>query len=348
MATENEFLDLLESKPLITFQMEAMHLHNILQFLARNQRQQDQVIAGNNRRLQVIEATLQEVLGRVKQFETLVRDPDELPALRQHLGDVTTAVDGLQRQLIPDLRRQMEDQRRVTQGLDRNVQGLTQVIGPMQQELQKAMEDLSRDVSQTHRHMQNQVQQLAVAHDEHERDRSLNAQRVVDQHRELVARTERLEREGVASRLKELDELNARTNENFRQVEITARQVDVELQKLRADVGNVRAELNTLDNTTRNRLAKISEDLDGKFEMLLGVLQNYEKNSSALEETLTQAGRALAERRAGFASVPHHFNPTPVQTTTTTTIRGGQVSHDVRRNFTPELSGARGSSTGPR
>ena len=100
-----------------------------------------------------------------------------------------------------------------------------------------------------------------------------------------------------------------------------------------------------MDTTTRNRFGKVTEDVDAKFDMVLSLLQNVEKNSSVLEDALATAGRALATRRE-MQAAGGYGGGVPSQTTTTTSLRGNVITSDVRRNFTGELSGARGPSTG--
>ncbi|CUF75259.1 Hypothetical protein, putative [Bodo saltans] len=108
---------------------------------------------------------------------------------------------------------------------------------------------------------------------------------------------------------------------------------------MRSDLANVRTELNTLDNNTRQKVTRVTDDMDTKFNMLLESLHQFERNSTELEDHLAAAGRVLASsRQAG-----HGVGGAPRSTTTvsSSSARGHTISSEVRRNVAGDLSDPR-------
>jgi chromosome segregation ATPase len=308
-----------------------------------------------SRRLQAVESAVQDCLNRVASVTTVLQHLDEIQPLRNQVAECAAAIDSVTRQSVPELRRQIDETRRSSAVFDKNIQLVSQALQGLQQDqagFKQGVDDLSRDLAALGRQTQVQLQAIHDDHVEKDRDRVVLHQRSQETLRELQLRSERIEKDFGGRFRDALEELNTRTNENFRQVEVSARSVDAELQKIRTDIGNIRAEFNSMDNNVRNRFGKVTEDVDAKFEMVLSLLNNVEKNSSVLEDALASAGRALATRR----EMQSAFGPgggvlgsggqQPLQTTTTTSLRGNVLTSDVRRNFTGELSGNRGPSTG--
>ena len=342
-------LEFMDSKALIGFQMDASHLHHVMQILIRNQQQQQQAVQGFSRRMQAIEGAVQDCVSRVSSVSAALAHLDEIAHLRSQVAEVATVVDSVNRQVVPELRRQIDETRRTGAVFERNIQLVSQALQGVQQDqaaTKQQVDDTNRDIVALGRQTQSQLQALHDDHIEKDRDRVLLHQRSQETLRELQQRSERIEKDFGARFRDALEELNNRTNENFRQVEVSARSVDSELQKIRTDIGNIRAEFNAMDTNVRSRFGKVTEDVDAKFDLVLSLLQNVEKNSSVLEDALATAGRALAARREmqAFAPASGLAGGAPQQTTTTTSLRGNIITSDVRRNFSNELSGARGAS----
>ena len=330
----------LDSRHLIGFQLDASHLHEVLHSMARQQQVLTQNVQGLSKRLQAIEDASQQLADRQSALDNaigrVVGSSDDIRQLQRQVQDLSGVVDTIARQAIPELRRYADETRRLQTQLDRSVQQLNQVVTPLEQQfdrVQQSMEGMSSDWQAQHRQMSTQIAQVFQLHDDRGKDLESEFQRVSGNLRDIIVRLERVEKEyGGASRgsgaaLREaLEELNMRCNENFRQIEISAKAVDAELGRVRSDIANCRAELNAVDNNTRHKFAKITEDMDGKFELVISALQGMERNSSELEQHLAAAGKVLASRQ----TVPHASPSLPRTTTTTTSLRGGTLFGDVR------------------
>jgi predicted nucleic acid-binding Zn-ribbon protein len=342
----DDILEYLESKPLVGFQMDATHLHNVLQSIVRSQQQSAQTQVAVSRRLQGLESAVQDINDRVGQLESAISrvgGGEEVRSLKVHLQDLSAVVDNISRQALPEVRRACDDIRRSLNPIERNVQQLHQAIGPLeasQETLRQYVEDIAKDSQNTARQLASQVSQVQLQSDEVDRERQVELNRVGELIREVQARTDRIERGGGAggAQLRELyDELNIRSNDNFRAVEISAKAVDTELNRMRSDLANVRTELNTLDNNTRQKVARVTDDMDTKFNMLLESLHQFERNSTELEDHLAAAGRVLASsRQAG-----HTAGPRSTTTVSSSSARGHTISSEVRRNVAGDLSDPR-------
>lgn len=352
----DDLVDFLESKSLIGFQLDASHLHNVLHGILRNQQSASQAQVAVARRLQAVEAAIQEVADRQSLLESQVAkvggNGDEVRSLRSHLQDVSTVVENLSRQAVPEIRRSCDELRRAVAPLERNVQQLSVALPQFEtanQQVMQHVDDISKEIALAQR----QLAQQAASQQQVIEDRDRETIRISEVVRDLQVRAERVERGGgVNSQWRDaFEELNGRTNENFRQIEVSAKAVDAELHRIRTDLANVRTELNQMDNNSRQKMVKITDDMDNKFDMVLNLLQSYEKNSSELEEHLAAAGRALANSRAQQQLQQGIGSGYPRATTTTTTsaLRGNTLVSDVRRNIGGDLSdprSARGLSTG--
>lgn len=347
----DDILEFIDSKPLVGFQMDATHLHNILQSIVRAQQQSSQNQALVTRRLQGLDNVVQELSDRIVQMEsaiTRVSGGDEVRSLKAHLQDVSAVVDNISRQALPEVRRACDDIRRSVNPIERSVQQLHQALGPMetsQEALRQNIDDLAKDIQNSSRQLSQQLNQVQQQSDDIDRERQAEMIRVADAVRDIQARADRIERGGGpnGAQLRDLyDELNVRTNDNFRAVEISAKAVDTELNRIRSDLANVRTELNTLDNNTRQKVTRVTDDMDAKFNMLLEALHQFERNSTELEDHLAAAGRVLASSR-----VPHPSGPRSTTTTSISAVRGNNISSEVRRNVVGDLSDPRrGGSQG--
>lgn len=343
-----DILDYLESKPLVGFQMDATHLHNVLQSIVRSQQVASQNQTAIARRLQGVEGAVQDVNERLSAMETAlnrVGGGEEVRSLKAHLQDLSAVMDNLSRQALPEVRRACDDIRRSINPIEKNVQQLHAVIAPIesaQESLRQYVDDVARDSQTTVRQISGQLSQVQQQADEVDRERQVELNRVNDLLREVQTRADRIERSGGpgGAQLRDLyDELNIRTNDNFRAVEISAKAVDTELNRMRSDLANVRTELNTLDNNTRQKVTRVTDDMDAKFNMLLETLHQFERNSTELEDHLAAAGRVLASSRQ-----PHPSGTRSTTTTSTSAARGHVISSEVRRNVAGDLSDRRGGS----
>lgn len=337
----DDIAQFIDSRPLVG--IDHNHLNSILHAIVRNQQQLHQANQQLQWRLQQVDQTLQDVVDQQRGVEQAVQqlaaNDDEARNLRANVKDLSTVVDSLARQAVPELRRGMDEMRRnALPPLERALQTVQQNVAQIAQ----AQEERGRDADHGLRQMQGQVAALQSALDEQDRDRAADLNRVADAVRDLQGRLERQERSaggpGSQQWREAIEELTNHANNNFHQVELSAKAVDAELNRIRTDLANCRTDLNTLDNNTRQKFSKVTDDMDSKFEMILGLLQNYERSSSELEEHLAAAGRALASSKAGG---PSSMGRT---TTTTTALRpGGNLMSDVRSE---PMSGRRGVSGG--
>lgn len=300
----------LDSRSLLGFQLDASHLHDVLQTIVRNQNQHQQRVG---RRLGAIEAAVQDLDRRVGTVEQNAFLGGEGDSLKQQLTTIRQVVDEMHHRVVPELRHAIADNTNKCGGVERGLQELgDRRVRPLEQAqsvVDRGLADcggrvakLERDAGKNDRavgEMSNRIPAL-----EHElaraRDGIDGLSRDLD--REAHARKEAIENvlgtAGTAGGWREaLEEMNDRVNDNFHAVEQASRAVDVELTKLRTDVANLRVELNTLDNNTRFKIGKVSDDVDEKFRMLLDTLRAFESNSAQMEETLAAAGRALAHQR---------------------------------------------------
>lgn len=300
----------LDSRSLLGFQLDASHLHDVLQSMLRNQQQHQQRVG---RRLQAIESAVQDLdrrVGTVEQNALLGSDGD---TLKQQLALIRQGLDDVHQRIVPELRgavsdtsnRCIEVERGLVDVADRRMRPLEQAHASLDRGLADCggrVSKLEREAGKNDRALGDIVNRVPAL--EHEiaraRDGIDGLSRDID--RESHARKEAIDSVlgtagGGAGWREALEEMNDRVNDNFHAVEQASRAVDVELTKLRTDVANLRVELNTLDNNTRYKLGKVSDDVDEKFRMLLETLRAFESNSAQMEETLAAAGRALAHQR---------------------------------------------------
>jgi chromosome segregation ATPase len=340
----------LKSTPLLSYQLDVTHLHNVLQGIIAGQQQQQQQQQLIARKVNALESAVANIDTRLQNVESAIGGfggADELRALRQHLIDVARAVDTLNESVIPNIQRQQEETSRFFSSNNNQLQQMINIVPALERaagELRRDLDLNQRNISQIVEHvtaLEAQAQTERAEADNRERSRGITIQQNNDVVRELAARLERTERE-IASRLNPaamaLEDLARRTHENFREVENSAKAVDVELAKLHSDLANLRAELNSVDNDGRHRLGKVTEDVDSKFNVVLNLMQNFERNNQIMEQHITAAGQVLATRdprqsRSGSLAMDSRPVPTP-------TTGGGYPSYattNVRRNFSTEL-----------
>ncbi|CUF75244.1 Hypothetical protein, putative [Bodo saltans] len=175
----DDILEYLESKPLVGFQMDATHLHNVLQSIVRSQQQTAQNQTVISRRLQGLEGAVQDINDRIAQMETVVSrvgGGDEVRSLKAHVQDLSAVVDNLSRQALPEVRRACDDIRRSINPLERNVQQLHQALGPLetsQETLRQYVDDIAKDSQNTVRLLSSQVAQVQQQTDEIDRELSI-------------------------------------------------------------------------------------------------------------------------------------------------------------------------------
>ena len=350
--------DFLNSESLVGYQIDVTHLHNVLQGLISAQQQQQQQLSSVLRKVGNLESTINHVDSRLQGIENALGGfggADELRSLRGHLVEVAKEVDALNDNVIPVLQRQSEDALRVTQS---NSQQLKDVVSTVPA-LERGYSDLRRDLEMTRGNTMklsdqvaalNQVVESDKAESEaKERSRGLQQRQIDDVCRDINARTERMERELLSRLSGAVEELTQRTNENFREVENSAKGMDAEIARLHSELANLRAELNTVDNDNRHRVGKVTADVDDKFNVVLNLMQNFERQSMLMEQHLADAGRVLSTRdasrapsngRSGSMEYMMGSRPTPSSSSAfppQAPSSSGQYGTNVRRNFSNEL-----------
>lgn len=340
----------LESRSLLGYQIDASHLNDVLLAIIRQLQHSG---ASSNRRFAQLENAVGDLdrrVGRIEQAFGDVSDASEVRNVREDLRNVMRAVDEIQRQHIPSLQRVADENRHRGLGNEKAISGLNQLVSPLstqQAQLAQAIDGLGRQLQQL-----DSREQAERARDRDVADKLGGAVADVGARHARVERDvgalqrdlEMLSRQQPDGRWREaLEDINTRMNENFRLVEQGANAVDVELGKLRTDLSNLRAEVNTLDNNTRNKIGRVTDDVDEKFKMLLDTLRAFETNSTAMEEAIASAGKALATNRQNRLSAMSHlgsnssygspsasgFPPSSRgQTATDTSLRGGFLSTD--------------------
>lgn len=317
-------LDFLSSRSLIGFQMDASHLHAVLQQVIKLQARQGAELGS---RVGRVEAAVAEISTRLSAIESAIANfggADEVRALTSRFHELTRTVEGMAN-VIPQLRRETEELGRGATATDRSVQQLLQQFVP---QVERALqEDRAR--------AERGLQQLADTQRAAEESLTPHIERHQKLLEEVVGKVEHVEGALIGKLAGSLDELNKRTNENFRNVERSAQQFDSELNKLRADLANARAEINTVDNDGQFRTKKITEDTDAKFQLLLDTMKGFEKNTHLVERQLAEAGRVLQVNNSASATPltgggRTSLSASPFYTETTTTV-GRQPSHG--RNF---------------
>jgi uncharacterized phage infection (PIP) family protein YhgE len=302
----------LNSRNLVGFQLDGTHLHAVLQRIIHEQRTQAQEFHALARRVDGIDgalAELQDFARRTSSVFDSLGSADEIRSLGQHMRQIETRIESV---LVPELR----DVRRAAESADRRAQQAAQVseqLGSTVAQVHEGLQGVQVDVnalSENQRSFAGELREASTRVNEVQQTRSLERQRGEDAVREALARLERMEREALPKVYADMEDLNRRSDENFRSVEVAVRQFEDDHRRAKADIGNLRAELNALDNDASHRINKMKEDADGKFAMLLQLMQSFEKNSILFEQHMAEAGRALQNPRAPSRAVSEAPTPT--------------------------------------
>ena len=317
MATDTALVDLLASRPLLGYTIDATHLHNILRTLIQQGQQQTNDMSQLSRRVQALEAMQDQLRVAVQRIEQAVGShssvQEELRTIRTQVSEVARVVDSVTQSALPEIERRLQDSSTSVQQLDRAIAALQPAVERSVAETRQQIDGLRGQVAAVvdqHKAVQSQWQQDRSTIETRERSRAAQDRAVDDALRELVPRVERIERENVPKLTSTLVELTKRTDDNFRLVEAASRNVDADISKLRTDVANTRAELNTVDNDLNHAVTKVKDDADGKFAMLLQLMQSFERNTMLMEQHVEAAGRVLAHpRSASVSSSPYSAAP---------------------------------------
>lgn len=300
IVSENE--QFLSSRPILAYQLDATHLQNVLQRLSR---QNDAVQAEqqlNKERSRGIENAINDLAARVSRLEGALQNvgnPEELRAMKEQLIDVSRAVDEIGQQHLPNMQRQVEETQR---GIDKAAkQAVRDAVVPIEQRanevLDVARKDMDRAINEQKivtRELQRDRQKM----EDQFRDRGLGQQqKLIEDVRVLVERVDHVER-NVCNPLRDaVEEMQTTTNNNFQQIEQATRLFDSEIAKLKAEMANLRSDLNGFENNVTNNMGRIRDDLDVKFNMLTEAMQSFERNNQLFESAIAEAGQRMSAAR---------------------------------------------------
>ncbi|ORC92459.1 uncharacterized protein TM35_000032120 [Trypanosoma theileri] len=286
----NDIMEFLESRPLVGFQMDGSHLHNVLRNIIQEMQRQAQSQDQLHQRLADIEDDLRDVGMRQKGLERALAsvDPDALRRLQQQLDELDRALDHVARD-AKEARLLGDEAAAAAAAAGRGVEDVGRELAAAQQQqdqLQQDMDDLAREVERKQKDLGTAVKEL-------EQEQA----QLAEQTQELMRDVDRNDGEKWKKLRDMLDELCERTDRNFRSVEESARAVDAELAHHRSDIDTVQGDVGSLDDKMRQGLSGIAKDVDAKYQMILDLLRNHEKSSLEIEQHLVAAGEALARRQ---------------------------------------------------
>jgi chromosome segregation ATPase len=330
----------LNSRNLVGFQLDGTHLHAVLLRLIHDQRTQHQELNGLARRVDGIESAVGELQDFARRMDQVFGSVGSAEEMR----NLATQVRQLERKLDETVVGDLRELRRSVDSVEKrsaNAAQLADVAATNLAQTGDAITALRRDLgllSENQRAFAGDLRDSVGRVEEWHRTRSVEKQRVDDSLRDVLARMERVERDALAKLAAEIDDINRRNDENFKSVEVAVRQFEDESRRAKADIGNLRAELNALDNDASHRLNKIKEDADSKFAMLLQLMQNFERNNQLFEAHMAEAGRALQNPRS--ASRPGSEAPTPFRGASRsgyTFSQAGDYAGSTRGRTDPEI-----------
>ncbi|RNF06814.1 hypothetical protein TraAM80_03647 [Trypanosoma rangeli] len=281
----DDAIELLESRPLVGFQMDGSHLHSILKKVIQEQQQQAQFQRQMGLRLSDLEEELRSMNMRQKELEKALgsANPDTLRKMRQELEYLDEGLGNLARD-VKETRSLGEKATRAAEDAGRGVQSMGRELGAMrgrQDQFQQNLDELAQE-----------NRQLGDAVNAVERELSQQAQNLIHDLEQINSR------ENVQKLRDMLDELCERTDKNFRSVEESARAVDAELIRHRSDINGLQADVGSLDDQVRQHFSNITKDVDARCQMILDTLREQERSSLEIEEHMVAAGQALARRKA--------------------------------------------------
>ncbi|KEG06021.1 hypothetical protein DQ04_16471010 [Trypanosoma grayi] len=282
-------MDFMESRPLVGFQMDGSHLHDVLQNIIEEQQQQSKYQQLNAQRLTDIEDELHKIGARQKEFERALGNigPDTLRKMRQKLDDVTEGLDNLVLD-VKNTRQLGEEAAHVADDANSGVQNMRRELAPLrerQDQLQQEIDDVIAESAEQNRHLGDALKEI-------EHDHMQQTGHMQELIRELQNREGREEWKKLHGLI---DELGERTDKNFRSVEDSARAVDAELARHRSELDCLQGDMGALDAKTRKGMASIAKDLDAKCEMILDMLRDHRRSSKEIEDHMVAAGQALAQ-----------------------------------------------------
>lgn len=295
----DDALDFLQSRPLIGFQMDGSHLNTVLQNIIR---QQQQLVQGQRQvmqRVDELEENVSDLRSRHQEVERVLEqvsgavDPSFYNDVRVRLQDLEGAMDHVVRD-VDEARKTASAAGQDADQAGRLADQANRGLVPLQESVQSVAQDvegLARQSAQERRDIGRALDDLTNARNEQDRH-------FADALRSLQQRADQLARESGVERLRQmLEELSDRTDENFRNVEESARAVDAELNRQGGELGNILNELGAADERQRSRFTAFATDMDDKYQALLNAFREYERSATELEEHVAMAGQALARRR---------------------------------------------------
>ncbi|RNF13439.1 uncharacterized protein Tco025E_06257 [Trypanosoma conorhini] len=281
----DEAMELLESRPLVGFQMDGSHLHGVLKRVIQEQQQQAQFQHQMNLRLSDLEDEVHGLSMRQKELEKSLGNagPDTLRKLRQQFEYLDEGLANVARD-VNEARGLGEKAARAAEDAGRGVQSMGRELGALQSRQDQLHQDLE-DLAQESRQLGDAVNAVG-------REQSEQAQ-------QILREVEQMNSRGSLQKLRDaLDEFCERTDKNFRSVEDSARAVDAELTRHRADINGLQADFGSLDDQLREHLTNITKDVDARCQMILDTLREQERSSLEIEEHMVAAGQALSRRKA--------------------------------------------------
>ncbi|ESL06213.1 hypothetical protein TRSC58_06115 [Trypanosoma rangeli SC58] len=281
----DDAMELLESRPLVGFQMDGSHLHGVLKRVIQEQQQQAQFQRQMGLRLSDLEEDLRSMNTRQKELEKALgsASPDTLRKIRQDLEYLDEGLGNLARD-VKEARSLGERAARAAEDAGRGVQSMGRDLGALRGRQDQFQQDLD-ELAQENRRLGDAVNAV-------EREQSEQAQNLIHDLEQINSR------ENVQKLRDMLDELCERTDKNFRSVEESARAVDAELIRHRSDINGLQADVGFLDDQVRQHLSNITKDVDARCQMILDTLREQERSSLEIEEHMVAAGQALARRKA--------------------------------------------------
>ena len=328
--------ELLHSRPILAYQLDATHLQNVLIRLSKGQDELAANALAERERARAVERAVQDLNDRLTRVEGALHslgNADEVRLLKDQLVDVCSVVDRISQRDLPDMQRRVGD---AAAAVDRAArQAVHEAMQPLEQRANAVLAEAKHEMgvaAQEQRSVAAQLQrELRKAADEAGASRGIAQQReVIEALREINTRVDHVER-NVANPLRDaLAEMQDNANINFKQIEMTTKLFDNEIAKLKAEMANLRGDLNMFENGVTNNVAKIREDLDTKFQMLIQMMQSFERNNQLFEQAVSEAGAKLgAARQQAVAASMSQFRsagPVPVgaaaQATPLSSVRG--------------------------
>jgi chromosome segregation ATPase len=328
---------LINSQTLVSFQLDGNHLHAVLTRLAQVQDAQGKELSQVGRRLDGLESAvgeLQDFARRMGGILDSLGSADEIRNLATHVRQIETRVETAIVPELQDTRRAAEDAGRRAAEASNVAKTAVGHAGECADAINGMREDVGQ-LSTNQRAFATDLRDATTRVDEVHRNRGVENQRTEELARQAAERVDRMERETLARLLRDVSDMNTRMDDNFKAVESAVVQFSDDSRRAKADIGNLRAELNALDNDASHRINKIKEDADGKFAMLLQLMQSFERNSQLFEAHMAEAGRVLAHPRAPSRAASEVGGSTPYRPGSTSGGLGGGMS-----------SGARGGNSG--